>query len=122
MNFLNGAYLSCINNIPTGKPDKNYEFEGKNTKIKELLERLYDIRIKLKKEDPILANTIKYMSNSSWGLSIKRSKRFKKTKPQNKEQFINQNPDFVVEFNKDFVKYIKSLNVHYSYPQFATIC
>ena len=31
---LNGAYLSCINNIPTGKPDKNYEFEGKNTKIK----------------------------------------------------------------------------------------
>ena len=123
---LNGAYLSCINNIPTGKPDKNYEFEGKNTKIKELLEKLYDIRIKLKKgvfedfkEDPILANTIKYMSNSSWGLSIKRSKRFKKTKPQNKEQFINQNPDFVVEFNKDFVKYIKSLNVHYSYPQFA---
>ena len=60
---LNGAYLSCINNIPTGKPDKNYEFEGKNTKIKELLEKLYDIRIKLKKgvfedfkEDPILAN------------------------------------------------------------------
>lgn len=116
---LNGAYLSVIDSIPAGKPNKEYQFEGHNTKIKELLNKLYIIRKQLKQTDPTLANTIKYMSNSCWGLSIKTNKRFVKTKPKNKTEFINTNCDYVVEFNKDFVKYIKSINVHYSYPQFA---
>ena len=130
---LNGAYLSVIDGIPTGIPDKDMNFTGKNTKIKELLERLYKIRLELKssgpggkekRSDPILANCIKFMSNSSWGLSIRTNKRFEKTKIRSglKEgnlKNMNDNMDFVVEFNKDFVKYIKSLNVHYSYPQFA---
>ena len=116
---LNGAYLSVIDSIPTGKPNKEYQFEGHNTKIKELLEKLYSVRCQLKNTDPTLATTIKYMSNSCWGLSIKTNKRFVKTVPKNKTEFINTNCDYVVEFNKDFVKYIKSINVHYSYPQFA---
>ena len=116
---LNGAYLSCIDSIPTGKPNKEYEFEGHNTKIKELLEKLYNIRTQLKLTDPVLANTIKFMSNSCWGLSIKTNKRFVKTKPKDKQEFINQNCDYVVEFNDEFIKYVKSVNVHYTYPQFA---
>ena len=116
---LNGAYLSCIESIPAGKCDIKGNFSQQNTKIKELLERLYNIRSQLKKKDPVLANTIKYMSNSCWGLSIKTNKRFVKTKPKDKQEFINENYEYVVEFNKDFVKYIKSVNVHYSYPQFA---
>ena len=116
---LNGAYLSVIDSIPAGKPDKSYQFKGQNTKIRELLEQLFSMRNQLKKTDPILANTIKYMSNSCWGLSIKTNKRFVKTQPKNMTEFINTNCDYVVEFNNVFVKYIKSINVHYSYPQFA---
>ena len=112
---LNGAYLSVIDGIPTGIPDKDMKFSSKNTKIKELLDRLYKIRLELKEKDPVLANCIKFMSNSSWGLSIRSNKRFEKTKTKN----LNDNMDFIVEINKDFVKYIKSLNVHYTYPQFA---
>ena len=116
---LNGAYLSCIDSIPAGKCDINGLFTQHNYKIKELLMKLYNIRTQLKTTDPVLANTIKYMSNSCWGLSIKTNKRFIKTKPKDKQQFINQNCDYVVEFNNEFIKYIKSVNVHYSYPQFA---
>ena len=116
---LNGAYLSCIDSIPAGKCDVHGVFTQHNDKIKELLMKLYDIRTQLKPTDPVLADTIKYMSNSCWGLSIKTNKRFIKTKPKDKQEFINQNCDYVVEFNSEFIKYVKSINVHYSYPQFA---
>ena len=100
---LNGAYLSCIESIPAGKCDIKGNFSQQNTKIKELLERLYNIRSQLKKKDPVLANTIKYMSNSCWGLSIKTNKRFVKTKPKDKQEFIKENYEYVVELASGYV-------------------
>ena len=39
---LNGAYMSCVKSIPTGKAGD----DKPNTKIKELIEKLYDARMK----------------------------------------------------------------------------
>ena len=116
---LNGAYLSVIDNIPSGKCNNELEFESKNTKIKELIDKMYEIRNSLKQSDPILANTIKLMMNSSWGMSIRKPKLTKKSKPTDKEKFIRENQPFIVEYSTNFVKAIKSISFTYTY---SSIC
>ena len=116
---INGAYLSCVNSIPAGKCGEDLKFNERNTKIGELIEKLYTIRTGLKQSDPILANTLKLMMNSSWGLSIRRSNNFEKTSPKDKDTFLKENVGYIVEYSNDFIKYIKSISVNYTYPQFA---
>ena len=116
---LNGAYLSVIDNIPAGKCNKDLEFGEKNTRIKELIDKMYEIRIGLKHSNPILANTIKLMMNCSWGMSIRKPKHSKKTRPSDKAKFIRENQPYVIEYSVDFIKYIKSISFNYTYPQFA---
>ena len=41
---INGAYLSTVNSIPTGKCGHDLVFNSSNTKIKDVIERLYNIR------------------------------------------------------------------------------
>ena len=116
---INGAYLSCIDSIPAGKCDSNLEFTEKNAKIKELIEKMYKIRMDLKHKDSILYKMFKQLMTCCWGMSIKRGKIFTKDKPKNVDEYVNQNLPYVVEVNKDFVKTISSISVNYSYPQFA---
>lgn len=116
---INGAYLSCVNSIPAGKCGEDLKFNERNTTIGELIEKLYTIRTGLKQTDPILANTLKLMMNSSWGLSIRRSNNFEKTSPKDKDTFLKENVGYIVEYSNDFIKYIKSISVNYTYPQFA---
>ena len=40
---INGAYLSTVNSIPTGRCGHDLVFKSSNTKIKDVIERLYDI-------------------------------------------------------------------------------
>ena len=117
---LNSAYLSVIEGIPKGKCDKDGNFtEGLNTKIKELINKLYTIRQQLKKTNPILATCLKYLSTSCWGSSIKKNRMFKTVKPKDKDQFIASHINFVIEHDNEIVKLVKSVSFQYSYPQFA---
>ena len=90
---INGAYLSVIDSIPTGTCGDDLVFSGKNTKIRDLVQKLYDMK---SKEDPVIAKCLKLMINCSWGLSIRKNK---------------------VKISKD--NEIQSMNVSWSYPQFA---
>ena len=117
---LNGAYLSVIQGIPTGKCDIKGNLTGElNTKIKELIHKLYKIRTELKQTNPLLAKCIKLMSTSCWGSSITKHRLFKTIKPKNIETIINKNINTVVEYDDSVVRLIKSISYKYSYPQFA---
>jgi len=117
---LNSAYLSVIEGIPEGKCNENGEFEGVlNTKIKELIHKLYAIRQEIKNTNPTLATCLKLLLTSSWGSSIKRNRLFKKQKPKDINSFISSHFDFIVEYDNEIVKMIKSVSFQYSYPQFA---
>ena len=117
---LNSAYLSVIEGIPTGKCDINGIFNGElNTKIKDLISKLYTIRLSLKESNPILSKCIKLMSTSCWGSSITKHRLFKTTKTKNIDTIINKNINTVIEYDEDLVRMIKSISFNYSYPQFA---
>lgn len=117
---LNSAYLSVIEGIPMGKCDENGEFAGElNTKIKDLIYKLYDIRQQIKESNPILSKCLKLLLTSSWGSSIKKNRRYKTVKPKDKDMFIASHINYVVEHDDNIVKLIKSVSFQYSYPQFA---
>lgn len=117
---LNSAYLSVIEGIPTGKCDENGCFEGSlNTKIKELIQKLYSLRQTVKYSNQTLAKCLKLLATSCWGSSIKRNRMFKTVRPKDKDTFITSHINFVVEHDESIVKMIKSVSFQYSYPQFA---
>ena len=117
---LNSAYLSVIEGIPEGKCDVNGNFSGKlNTKIKDLIHKLYNIRQSIKTTNPVLSKCLKLLSTSCWGSSIKRNRMFKTTKPRDKEAFVNSHINYIIEHGDDVVRMIKSISFQYSYPQFA---
>ena len=117
---LNSAYLSVIEGIPMGKCDENGEFTGElNTKIKELIHKLYDIRQQMKESNPILSKCLKLLLTSCWGSSIKKNRQYKTVKPKDKDMFIASHINYVVEHDDNIVKLIKSVSFQYSYPQFA---
>ena len=117
---LNSAYLSVIEGIPTGKCDTNGIFNGElNTKIKELINKIYIIRQKIKNTNPILAKCLKLLSTSCWGSSIKKNRMFKAVKPKDRNNFIASHINYVIEYDESMVKMIKSISFQYSYPQFA---
>ena len=117
---LNSAYLSVIEGIPTGKCDESGNFKGEmNTRIKELIERLYTIRQQIRTTNPILSRCLKLLSTSCWGYSIKKNRMFKTIKPADKDEFIKSHINYVIEHDNDIVKMIKSVSFNYSMPQFA---
>ena len=117
---LNSAYLSVIQGIPTGKCDEagNFGFE-QNTKIQELIEKLYTIRQQIKTTNPILSKCLKLLSTSCWGYSIKKNRMFKTVKSTNKDEFVKSHINYIIEHDDDVVKMIKSISFNYSMPQFA---
>ena len=115
---LNSAYLSVIEGIPTGRCDINGNFTGNlNTKIRDLIDRLYNIRNSLKETNPLLAKCIKFLSTSCWGSSIKKNRLFKTCKQT--KQILDKNINNIIEYNDSIVKLIKSITFNYSYPQLA---
>jgi len=137
---INSAYLSVIDGIPTGKEfvefqaepcntDGNYEkahgAEGKaqinlNTKIVELIKRMYEIR--KSHNNTTIKKCLKLMLASCWGSSIKRNRIFKRVyakDEQHKEAIINKNINHVMEYDENTIVMLKSITFNYSYPQFA---
>ena len=108
---INGAYLSTVASIPTGRCGHDLVFELYKTKIKDVIERLYCIRQEDKPIDLVLANCLKLMTNCSWGMSIRRPRRVKETSAKDQEKFISENEPYVVEICTDSMRYIWSINV-----------
>ena len=117
---LNGAFLAAIDGIPMGE-----DFKEKNTKIKQLIETLYNIRMEAKKNgNNKLATTLKFMINSCWGYSIRRPKIIKHKYTNNVENYIETFAPYVIGYNyvdnnKGFVDTINSFVPHFTVPQFA---
>ena len=115
---LNGAYMSCVESISTG-PNADKE---PNTKIKQLINTLYDIR---KRSNPKLATTLKFMMNSCFGYSIKRPKTIKHKYTNNVDKYIETFAPYVYKYkyNDDcvsgYVHLINSFVSHFTIPQFA---
>ena len=117
---LNSAYLSVIEGIPTGKCDESGTFTGElNTKIKELIDKLYETRQRIKSTNPILSKCLKLLSTSCWGFSIKKNRVFKTVKPNDKDEFVKSHINYIIEHDDAVVKMIKSVSFNYSMPQFA---
>ena len=117
---LNSAYLSVIEGIPTGKCSIEGNFNGElNTRIKDLILKLYKIRQAVKGINPTLARCIKLMSTSCWGSSITKNRLFKTVKSKNPEVLIDKNINTVIEYDDSIIRMIKSVTFNYSYPQFA---
>ena len=122
-----GAYMSSVTSIPSGMPDDDGNFKSENTKIKELIEHLYDIRMKAKKIGmDKLATTIKYMMNSSWGYSMKKPKLIKHRFVKDVDEYVKRYDPFIIKYR--YIKgnsgpgYVDRINPYvesYSYPQFA---
>ena len=122
-----GAYMSSVTSIPSGMPDDDGNFKSENTKIKELIEHLYDIRMKAKKvgKDK-LATTIKYMMNSSWGYSMKKPKLIKHRFVKDVDEYVKKFDPFIIKYKYNqghagpgYVDRINPYVESYSYPQFA---
>ena len=120
-----GAYMSSVTSIPSGMPDDDGNFKSENTKIKELIERLYDIRMKAKKVGmDKLATTIKYMMNSSWGYSMKKPKLIKHRFVKDVDEYVKRYDPFIIKYKYTCGRsgYVDRINPYvesYSYPQFA---
>ena len=107
---------------------RGYYFdEGFNNKINELIETLFQLRLKYKRENNPLQNTIKLLLNSIYGKSILKAMT-KETKCINKEkiyQYIWRNYNYITEvvdepcIDNVFVKRIKPINNHFNLPQFG---
>ena len=122
-----GAYMSSVTSIPSGMPDDDGNFKSENTKIKELIEQLYDIRMKAKKIGmDKLATTIKYMMNSSWGYSMKKPKLIKHRFVKDVDEYVKKFDPFIIKYKYNqgnagpgYVDRINPYVESYSYPQFA---
>ena len=107
---------------------RGYYFdEGFNTKIKELIHKLFELRRNYKREGNPLQNTIKLLLNSIYGKSIlkpttteikcipKKDLSRYLFKYYNYVEEVNENPDV----NNVFVKRVKPINKHFNLPQFG---
>lgn len=120
-----GAYMSSVTSIPTGIPDENGVFKGVNTKIKELIQKLYVFRMRAKKfNNNGLATTIKFLMNSSWGYSMKKPRYIQKKYFKDLDNYLETYGPYIAkyEYTKGKSGYVYKVNPyvqHYSYPQFA---
>ena len=117
---LNGAYMSCIEGIPTGYPP--FSNSPMNTKIKSLINELYIAR---SKANPKLSKTLKFMMNSCWGYSIRRAKYFTHEYKSDIDKYIKEVGPYVVGYKYindsgcGYVNVINSFTPHFTIPQFA---
>ena len=115
---LNGAYMSAVQSIPTGEHGDGEP----NTKIKELIHTLYNIR---KRSNRKLATTLKFMMNSCWGYSIQRPKTIKHKYSKDVNKDIDTFAPYIYKyhFNDDgvtgHVHLVNSFVLNYTIPQFA---
>ena len=104
-----------------------YFSDGFNSKINELIDKLFELRKRYKAERNPLQSTIKLLLNSIYGKSILKPTRVEikciPKKDLNRYLFryynyieeVNENPDI----SNVFIKKIKPINKHFNLPQFG---
>lgn len=102
--------------------DGIYWNEGYNRKIGEIIKELYNERLKHKKTNKALANTIKLMLNSAYGKTImKKSKTEKKIIKASKSKLVNSK--WVMVDDKAFDSYVyNNFNTIRSYRKLNKNC
>ena len=106
---LNGAYMSVIKGIPNANGVMN-------TKIVELIDRLYTIRKGLTSK---LSITIKFLMNSCWGWSIRKQKLIKHKHTNNVAYNLEEFAPFIVKYDRYSYDVINSFVPHFTCPHFA---
>ena len=117
---FNGAFCSFMTHIPAGT-----DLQGRNTKISELINILYNKRLEAKASgNTKLATTLKFIMCSCYGMSIAKAKTIKHKYSENIQGTINNQGDLVISHeNKDsgFVNILQPYVEYYSFPQFAKV-
>jgi hypothetical protein len=105
---------------------RGYYFnEGMNTKINEFIKKLFDLRLKYKKEGNALQNTIKLLLNSIYGKSIIKCipTDTKIVSIEDENKFIIQRYNYITQMesknNKIFTQVVKSVDAHFNVPHFG---
>jgi DNA polymerase elongation subunit (family B) len=105
---------------------RGYYFnEGMNTKINEFIKKLFDLRLKYKKEGNALQNTIKLLLNSIYGKSILKSipTDTKIVSVEDLNKYIVQHYNYINEIEeknkKAFIRTIKTIDSHFNVPHFG---
>ena len=118
---FNGAFCSFMTHIPTGP---TADGPG-NTKINELINLLYNKRIKAKQQgNTKLATTIKFIMCSCYGQSIRKPKTIKHKYSNNIQGTINNQGDLVISHDTTPAGFVNIMNPyveHYSHPHFAKV-
>jgi hypothetical protein len=114
-----GAYPSCTDGIPLDLSENS----EKNYKINELFQKLYRIRMRLKKAKNPIATTIKFMMNSCIGYSMKKNKPYKYKYRDLDEvgRIVEKNviSPLLVKIDGKCITTMKTFSPNFSYPQFA---
>ena len=122
---FNGAFTSFMTHIPTGPTSESHADGQGNTKINELINLMYNHRIKSKQQgNTKLATTIKFMMNSAYGASIRKAKVIKHKYSNNIQGTINNQGDLVISCENKASGFVNIMNPyveHYSYPHFAKV-
>ncbi|WP_300485543.1 DNA polymerase, partial [uncultured Brachyspira sp.] len=107
---------------------RGYYFdEGFNNKINSFINKLFNLRLKYKREKNPLQSTIKLLLNSIYGKSILKAIPIEtKCVPKNKiYNYIWRNYNFISDITENdnidnvYVKRIKPIQNHYNLPQFG---
>ena len=107
---------------------RGYYFEdGFNNKINIFIEKLFDLRLKYKKEKNPLQNTIKLLLNSIYGKSILKAITSEtKSIPKNQMiKYIWKNYNYITEITENdnvqnvYVKLVKPINNHFNLVHFG---
>jgi hypothetical protein len=115
------AYPSCMEGIPHNL-DSN---SGVNTKIKELINIMFEAIKILKRQGSPIAITIKFMMNSCFGFSMKKPKYIKTKFSTNVDSRVEEMNPFVAKYSyreggkEGFVSTVNSFHPHFNHIQFA---
>jgi hypothetical protein len=120
------AYSSCMTGIPHNlEPDSPL-----NTKIQELIEKMFECVTILKRQKSKLATTLKFMMNSCFGYSIKRPKHglIQSKYTTNVDSRVEEMYEFVAKYNyknggsrDGFVCTVDSFHPWFNYTQFGKL-
>ena len=117
---FNGAFCSFMTHIPSGS-----DLQGRNTKISELINIMYNKRLEAKAAgNTKLATTLKFIMCSCYGTSIAKAKTVKHKYSENIQGTINNQGDLVISHENKmsgFVNILQPYVEHYSFPQFAKV-
>jgi hypothetical protein len=115
------AYPDCMTGIPT-----DLDGDTLNTKIKELIDKMFIIVKSLKKKGSKLKDTVKLLMNSCYGYSMKKPKHYSTKYSENVVEKVEREFPFVVKYNitngdAGFVSIIDTFHQHFNHVQFTKL-